>query len=209
MPEKTWVLSTACLLFIHCKKENAPKSPVVQDTIKQQKTETKESVSEVNFQIEKVKEFLKWYRDNEHKLYSFNSIKGGPQDESETPVNYYVDFNQVEKELNFLKDSHLFSPKFLSVYKQNYVEGEENFKKNPANDGPPFGFDYDYFFRTQEDYQSDLKNIETISFAVNQINPQSCNVKFHLENCGMTYQYTLIKDQTGQWLIDSIQTDNQ
>lgn len=205
MPGKTWLLSTACLLFIHCKKEDTPKPSNIQDTIKQQKKEVKVSKTDNNSQIGKVKSFLKWYRDHEDNLYSFNTIKGGPQNENETPVDYYVDFNQLEKEINFLQNSGLFSQKFLSVYKQNYVEGEEYFKKNPTDDGPPHGFDYDYFFRTQDDYQSDLKNIEAIQFTINQTDPKLSNVTFHLKNCGMTYQYTLIKDNTNQWLIDSIQ----
>ncbi|MCS4302813.1 hypothetical protein [Chryseobacterium sp. BIGb0232] len=205
MPGKTWLLSTACLLFIHCKKENVSKPSVEQDTITQQKREVVISKPKDDSQMEKVKSFLKWYRDNEDNLYSFNTIKGGPQGENETQVNYYVDFNQAEKELTFLKSSGLFSQKFLSVYKQNYVQGEEYFKKNPTDDGPPHGFDYDYFFRTQDDYQSDLQNIEAIQFTVQQISPEQYVVKFHLKNCGMTFQYTLTKGNGDQWLIDSIE----
>ena len=203
MPRKTLLLSTVCLLFLHCKKEETLPKNITQDTIKQQNTNLSHQETQDNSQIETVKSFLKWYRDNEEKLYNFNTIKGGILEENEAPENYYVDFDAVEKEIRFMERSNLFSQKFLSDYKQNYVKGDEHFKKEPANDGPPFGFDYDYFFKTQEDYQSDLKNIESIKFTVKKINDQQCFVEFHLKNCGMTYQYTLSKKD--QWQIDSIE----
>lgn len=203
MPRKTLLLSTICLLFLHCKKEETPQQNIIQDTIKQQNTNLSHQETQDNSQIETVKSFLKWYRDNEEKLYNFNTIKGGILEQNETPANYYVDFDAVEKEIKFMESSNLFSQKFLSNYKQNYVKGDEHFKKDPANDGPPFGFDYDYFFKTQEDYQSDLKNIENITFTVKKINDQQYFVEFHLKNCGMTYQYTLSKKD--QWQIDSIE----
>ncbi|SIT19151.1 hypothetical protein SAMN05421786_10848 [Chryseobacterium ureilyticum] len=203
MPRKTLLLSTICLLFLHCKKEETLQQNIIQDTIKQQNTNLSHQETQDNSQIKTVKSFLKWYRDNEEKLYNFNTIKGGILEQNETPANYYVDFDAVEKEIKFMESSNLFSQKFLSNYKQNYVKGDEHFKKDPANDGPPFGFDYDYFFKTQEDYQSDLKNIENITFTVKKINDQQYFVEFHLKNCGMTYQYTLSKKD--QWQIDSIE----
>lgn len=203
MPRKILLLSTVCLLFLHCKKEETLPKNIIQDTIKQQNTNLSHQETQNNSQIETIKSFLKWYRDNEEKLYNFNTIKGGILEENEAPENYYVDFDAVEKEIRFMEKSNLFSQKFLSDYKQNYVKGDEHFKKDPANDGAPFGFDYDYFFKTQEDYQSDLKNIESIKFTVKKINDQQCFVEFHLKNCGMTYRYTLSKKN--QWQIDSIE----
>ncbi|MGU3374989.1 hypothetical protein [Chryseobacterium sp. M5A1_1a] len=202
MLRNTLLLSTIFMLFTHCKKEDTIKKSRVQDSIKPQITAISVQKVQDSSQIETVKAFLKWYKENEDKLYSFNSIKGGILTEADPPANYYVDFNQVEKEIKFLESNHLFSQKFLSVYKTKYVEGNEYFKKNPINDGPPFGFDYDYFFMTQDDYQSDLKNIDHIQFTVKPINEQSCNVEFHLKNCGMTYSYTLTKDD--KWKIESI-----
>lgn len=202
MPRKTLLLSTACLLFLHCKKEETTPQNIIQDTIKQQKTVISHQKTQDHTQVETVKSFLKWYRDNEEKLYSFNTIKGGISEQNENPANYYVDFDAVEQEIQLIKSSNLFSQKFLSEYKQNYVQGDEHFKKDPVNDGPPFGFDYDYFFKTQEDYQSDLKNIDSIKFTVKSISDQECTVEFHLKNCGMTYKYTLSKKD--HWQIDSI-----
>lgn len=203
MPRKILLLSAISLLSIHCKKEKASQHPMVRDSIQQPKTEVLNQKEDDHSQIETVKTFLKWYRDNEEKIYGFNSIKGGSQAEDKSPVNYHVDFNEVEKEMKFLKDSGLFSQNFLSTYRQRYVEGDEYFKQNPENDGPPHNFDYDYFFRTQDDYQSDLKNIDDISFILKPINAQKCQVEFHLKNSGMTYKYTLTK--TDHWQIDVIE----
>lgn len=196
------LLSTVLMLFAHCKKEDTVIKTGVQDSIKPKNTVVSIQKIQDNSQIETVKTFLKWYKENEDKIYSFNSIKGGPQTENDTPSNYSIDFDEVDKEIKFLENSDLFSQQFLSVYKKRYVDGNEYFKQNPANDGPPSGFDYDYFFMTQDDYQSDLKNIDTIQFTVKPINEQSCKVEFHLKNCGMTYRYTLTKGD--QWKIESI-----
>ncbi|WP_160138304.1 hypothetical protein [Chryseobacterium sp. c4a] len=209
MPGKPLLLSAACLLFIHCKKEDIQKPQAVQDTIKQKSTIHSTPKLQDNTAIETVKSFVTWYRDHEDDLSHFNTIKGGSQDGNEPAADYAVDFNQVDKEITFLKSSYFLSEKFLSAYKQNYVEGDEYFKKNPANDGPPHGFDYDYFFKTQDDYQSDLQDIKSIQFTANQNNPQSCSVKFHLKNSGMTYQYTLSKNNRNQWQIDSIENISQ
>ncbi|WP_276878047.1 hypothetical protein [Chryseobacterium joostei] len=202
MLRKTLLLSTVLMLFTHCKKEDTIKKTVVQDSIKTQNAVVTIQKVQDNSQIETIKTFLKWYKENEDKLYSFNSIKGGILTETDPPANYYVDFDEVNKEIKFLESSDVFSQKFLSAYKARYVDGNEYFKQNPANDGPPFGFDYDYFFMTQDDYQSDLKNIDTIQFKIKPINEQSCNVEFHLKNCGMTYRYTLTKSD--KWRIESI-----
>ncbi|OCA78719.1 hypothetical protein BBH99_07555 [Chryseobacterium contaminans] len=205
MPGKPLLLSAACLLLIHCKKESTPNSIIVQDTIKQKSIGSVTEKNQDNTPIETVKTFLIWYRDNENNLSRFNTIKGGPQSENEPPANYSIDFEQVDKEISFLKNSNLLSEKFLATYRQNYMDGDEDFKKNPINDGPPQGFDYNYFFKTQDDYQSDLNQIEALNFTIKKVNSQLSHVDFHLKNCDMSYQYTLVKNNGDQWLIDSIE----
>ncbi|AZA89190.1 hypothetical protein EG343_00345 [Chryseobacterium nakagawai] len=204
MPGKPLLLSAACLLWIHCKKEETTKPSMVHDTINQKNTERITSKLQDNSPIETVKLFVIWYRDHEDNLSHFNTIKGGPQ-ENDLPADYAVDFDQVNKEISFLKSSTFLSEKFLAAYQQNYIEGNEYFKKNPANDGPPHGFDYDYFFKTQDDYQSDLRDIKAIPFTAKQATPQISYVEFHLKNSGMTYRYTLSKNKDNHWQIDSIE----
>jgi len=154
--------------------------------------------------IKTVKDFLNWYKTNQEKLYQFQCIKGGILSENETTQNYYIDFQEVDKEVKFLSDSKLFTKDFLNQYRQKYVDGAEYFKQNPQNDGPPYGFDYDYFFMTQDDYEPDLKNISKIKFDSAPKDKSTNYVSFHLDICGMTYRYTL-KKEAGDWRIDKIE----
>lgn len=201
---KPLLLSAACLLLIYCKKEDTSKSSIAQDSINQKNTVSATPKLQDKSPIETVKSFVMWYRDNENNLSHFNTIKGGPQ-ENGPATDYSIDFDQVDQEISFLKSNTFLSEKFLNAYRQNYVEGDEYFKKHPANDGPPHGFDYDYFFKTQDDYPSDLRDIEAIKFTIKQVSPQESDVEFHLKNSGMTYRYTLSKNKDHQWKIDSIE----
>ncbi len=189
--------------LINCKKEDTSKSLPLSTSVKQDITESPEQKKQDKSPIETVKKFLFWYEANEEKIDRFNTIKGGGMGKTEDTDNYYVDFDEVEKELKLLKETNLFSSKFLKVYKNRYADGNEYFKQNPANDGPPVNFDYNYFFLTQEDFQSDLKNIDHIKFTVKPLSDQLCYVEFHLERCGMMLRYVLTKKD--QWMIDSIE----
>lgn len=203
MLKKTLLLSVILISMVNCRKENSSKNPPVSTAIQKSNTEIQSQKSQDHTAIETVKSFLKWYRGNEEKLNQFSTVKGGMAADTNEATNYYIDFNEVKKELNFLKSSHLFSPNFLTAYEKRYSEGSEYFKQNPANDGPPVNFDYNYFFLTQEDYQSDLKEASHLQFTVKPINDQQCYVEFHLEHCGMTLRYILVKKD--QWLIDAIE----
>lgn len=162
------------------------------------------NVVKIDSGIQTVQAFLKWYNNNQDKLYQFQSIKGGVFSENQEADNYYVDFGEVDKEIKFLFDSQLFTQNFLDQYRQNYVQGEEHFKQVQQNDGPPFGFDYDYFFMTQDDYTSDLKNISKIKFNSVSKNDSTNYISFHLDTCGMTYRY-ILKKKYGHWKIDAIE----
>lgn len=198
------LITTTLLLSLLFATQSCEKNTVEKTTLQSvNKRET--SVIKNNSDIQTVKNFLNWYKANQNMLYKFQSIKGGILSENEDAENYYVDFKQVDKEVKFLSNSKLFTQNFLNQYRQKYVEGDEHFKQDPENDGPPFGFDYDYFFMTQDDYESDLKNIDKVEFSSISENDFSRFVKFHLGICGMTYQYTL-KKEDGHWKIDKIQS---
>ncbi len=197
------LIATNLILFLLFTNQSCEKNPV-EKTTHQSENKKETSVVKDDSEIKTVKNFLNWYKNNQDILYQFNTIKGGILSENEEAKNYYVDFIQVDKEVKFLSDSKLFTQNFLNQYRQKYVEGDEHFKQNPENDGPPFGFDYDYFFMTQDDHESDLKNIDKVKFSSVSENDSIKLVKFHLENCGMTYQYTL-KKENGHWKIDKIE----
>lgn len=203
MLKKTLLLPVVLASIISCKKEETQKTLPAQSTVTQTNIETRIQEIQNTSAIETVKTFFKWYRDNEDKLDAFAIVKGGIMAESDDNINYYIDFNEVEKEMKFLENTSLFSADFLNAYKKRYTEGDKYFRKNPANDGPPVNFDYNYFFLTQEDYQADLKNIDQIQFTIQPINGRQCYVECYLQHCGMKLKYTLTKKD--QWMIDSIE----
>lgn len=203
MLKKTLLLSATLTLLVSCKKEEISQKPLSQDTIQQNNTKIQTPEIQEKSPVETVKTFFQWYRDHEDQLDAFDTVKGGIVADTDDAANYFIDFKEVEKEIKFLSNTGFFSPGFISTYKKRYTDGDEYFRQNPANDGPPANFDYNYFFLTQEDYQSDLKNMDSIQFTVKPVNDQLCYVECYLKHCGMKLKYTLIKKD--QWMIDAIQ----
>ncbi|MFB9078205.1 hypothetical protein ACFFLS_17160 [Flavobacterium procerum] len=156
-------------------------------------------------QIELVKNFMKWYIKNLDALYKFNTIAGGGNvAENEEPQNYYVDFNEVENYIVALKESGFLTDNFLKNEKQTFIEGDKYFKEHPENDGPPYGFDYDRFFFTQDAFEEDLPNIDKSKYYVSQKDEFNSEVKFYLPICGINYKYSL-KKINDKWFIDKIE----
>jgi hypothetical protein len=159
-------------------------------------------------QIDLVKNFMKWYIKNLDILYKFNTIEGGMNgEENEKAENYFVNFSEVEKYITELKKSGFLTDNFLKNERQIFVEGEEYFKKNPENDGPPYGFDYDRFFYTQETFEEELSNIDKTKYVVNQKDEFNSEVRFYLPICGINYKYSLRKINT-KWFIEKIESEN-
>lgn len=158
-------------------------------------------------QVELVKNFMKWYIKNLDTLYKFSTIEGGMSgEENKKAENYFVNFSEVEKYITELKKSGFLTDNFLKNEKQIFVEGDEYFKKNPENDGPPYGFDYDRFFYTQETFEEDLPNIDKAKFVVNQKDEFNSEVKFYLPICGINYKYSLKKINT-KWFVEKIESE--
>jgi hypothetical protein len=151
-----------------------------------------------------VKGFLKWYNTNFDTIYKFETIKGGALEQSKNPTNYYVDFKVVDEYIDYFRKSGFFTNDFLNQYKNIFVEGEKQFKKEPQNDGPPEGFDFDYFMMTQDDFTADLKNVDQLKFDSKKIDDQTATVIFEFKNSLMKYKYTL-KSKEGKWQIDKIE----
>ncbi|RTZ46747.1 hypothetical protein EJ377_22700 [Chryseobacterium arthrosphaerae] len=156
MIKKTCFALVIVTSFIQCKKESVSNNIQTKDTVKQFHTEIKAIETQDESPAETVKTFLKWYRDHEQELDQFVTVKGGTIAETDEAANYEVDFDEVEKELKFLRNTGLFSSHFLSAYQQHY-RTEINISGKTGKRWPPVNFDYNYFFLTQEDYQADLK----------------------------------------------------
>lgn len=198
------------ILFLQsCKKKDNLQldhnSIIKVDTINK---ETENNSIDNKEQVDLVKNFMKWYIKNLDTIYKFNTIKGGMNgEENEEADNYYVSFSEVEKYIRELKKSGFLTDNFLKNEKQVFVEGDEFFKKNPENDGPPYGFDYDRFFYTQETFEEDLPNIDKVKYIVNQKNEFNSEVRFYLPICGINYKYSL-KKINAKWLIEKIESEN-
>ncbi len=159
-----------------------------------------------NEQITLVKNFMKWYIKNMDMLGKFDVIGGGPMDakENEEPENYYVDFKEAEKYISELKKSGFLTDNILKNEKKSFLEAEKYYKENPENDGPPYGFDYDHFFLTQEAFEEDLLNIDKSKYAINQKDDFNSEVTFVLPISG-GYKYSLKKIGI-KWFIEKIES---
>ncbi|KAF2336013.1 hypothetical protein [Flavobacterium ginsenosidimutans] len=161
-----------------------------------------------NEQIKLVKNFMKWYIKNMDMLGKFDVIGGGPMDvkENEEAENYYVDFKEAEKYISELKKSGFLTDNILKNEETSFLEADKYYKENPENDGPPYGFDYDHFFLTQEAFEEDLLNIDKIKYAINQKDDFNSEVTFVLPISGK-YKYSL-KKINEKWFIDKIESVN-
>ncbi|SHL67177.1 hypothetical protein [Flavobacterium chilense] len=204
-------ISTLVLFIQSCQnkdKSQLKNNPIVKaDSSKAKEVDPNISNKE---QIELVKNFMKWYINNSNVLNNFDTIGGGPMDaqENEEAKNYYVDFSKVEKYIEELKKSGFLADVFLKNEKQIFIEGDKYFKKNPENDSPPFGFDYDRFFFTQESLEDVLPNIEKSKYLVNQKNDSISEVRFYLPMTGVNYKYTL-KKINARWVIEKIDSEQR
>lgn len=179
------------------------------NTIQNDKVDKKTNVIEESnkAQTEVVKNFMKWYIQNMNMLYKFKTIDGGPANakENEEAENYFVNFREVENYLAELKKSGFLSDIFIQREKQTFIDGEKYFKENLENDAPPFGFDYDHFFLTQEAFEEDLPNIDKAKYIIKQSDKFNSEVEFYLPICNINYKYTL-KMKNSKWLIEKIES---
>lgn len=197
-----FTITISAILFASCDKGikvHDPNPSILRNDIPKSVDENQKQAPE-----KVVKDFLSWYVNNFEEVYHFDTIKGGSMDTSKTPSNYYVDFKVVDEYVNYLKKTGFFTDDFLNEYRNIFVEGDKRFKKDPQNDGPPDGFDFDYFMMTQEDFTQDLQNVNQLKFDSKKIDDQTSSVIFEFKNSGMKYKYKL-KSIDGKWQIDKIE----
>ncbi|MFD1603326.1 hypothetical protein ACFSC2_11310, partial [Flavobacterium artemisiae] len=192
------------ILFLQsCQNKNQSKSSPVAKVDSGKKPEIS---NDSNEQITLVKDFMKWYIKNMDMLSKFDAIGGGPADakENEEAENYYVDFKEAEKYISELKKSGFLTDNLLKNEEKLFLEADQYYKENPENDGPPYGFDYDHFFLTQEAFEEDLLNIDKSKYVVNQKDEFNSEVKFVLPISG-GYKYSL-KKIGSKWFIEKIES---
>jgi hypothetical protein len=149
--------------------------------------------------VKAVENFLIWYRKN-YRLISKIRLVDNTFVGDSNEVIYRVDFKQTEEYLSKLKSSTYISDKYIEKWRAYFKKSDEKFKKIKQNDGPPFGFEYDFVLWTQEIDQT-LDAIDDIEFtSINENN----NTSVIEVNIMMILRFTLTK-VNGKWQIDDIE----
>jgi len=165
---------------------NSKEKEITKTEISKEKTDEKVAV-----------DFYKWYASDD-SIQNFDVMK----DLKDSTDFYAIDFDKVEKYLVAFKKSGFVSDKYISAQREYFKECEAAFKKNPANDGPPYGLDYDLIMLSQ-DYEEDLANIDKIK--VEEIYRKNNESKLKLLFFGGGKIDVTLTKTNEKWLIDKIE----
>lgn len=143
--------------------------------------------------LQTVTDFLGWYSTNYNQANSFGLVNQGDS------VFYSVNFEEAEKYLAYLKSSGFVSDAYLNNFRTYFKESDEVFKKDPINEGPPPGFDYDIVLYTQEPELVIQKRAQP-KIISSEIRDDTATLNLDME---MKLQFVLSK-QDGAWKIDKI-----
>jgi len=148
--------------------------------------------------------FLKWYRDNYKNIDKINLVNNSEHAIYDSTKFYSVNFEATEKYLSIFKKSGYISDKYIDQWRQYFKKCEEKFKRDPENDGPPSGFDFDLVMWSQ-DYDEDLADLNKVNLSIQKLSNYQCNVIAAFES-GMKLRYSLTQVNR-RWLIDDIQNN--
>ncbi len=151
--------------------------------------------------VKTVAGFLHWYRENMQQLNRINMVKNSDR-AGDTSVFYSVDFQATEKYLKELEKGGFLSADYLNAQRKYFMDCEDYFKKNPENDGPPHGFDYDLIMLSQE-YDEALAHLEKAQMSLTKAGATGALVRSDFGN-GYSLTYTL-NNKNGKWLIDQME----
>ena len=147
--------------------------------------------------LQTVKDFLNWYGVHYKEATSFGLVNQG------NGANYSVNFEETEKFLAYMKSSGLVSDAYLNNFRSYFKEAEESFIKDPINEGPPPGFDFDIVLLTQEpELVIEKGKNPTVIFSSIKDDVATLNL-----DVDMKLQFTLTREN-GNWKIDAIQNSN-
>jgi hypothetical protein len=149
-----------------------------------------------------VLEFLKWYRANMAALGKIKMVNNNGNATYDSTKFYSVNFEGTEKYLMGLKQSGFISEIYINQWRQYFKKCDAAFKKEPQNDGPPAGFDFDFVMCSQ-DFDEDLAHLEKAKIINEQINNNKSILTIVFPTT-LKLRYWLTSDK-GKWLIDNIQ----
>ncbi len=143
--------------------------------------------------------FLKWYKHNGINLANdLVNNSGGTWDSTKF---YSVNFPATEKYLKTLTDTRMVSNKYTNKWRDYFKKCDQHFKDQPANDGPPEGFEYDFILFSQED--PGLNELDKTMFEVIKKDANSAQILIHFPS---DYHYKYHLSKLGQnWTIDDIE----
>lgn len=144
--------------------------------------------------------FLTWYRDNQ-VIQTFKLVDNSNNIPFDPTLFYAVNFSETERYLAALKASGYVSEKYLDQWRAYFKKCDREFTKNPANDGPPEGFEYDFIMLSQ-DYEDDLRDLEQAKVLTQFVFEKRAYAKIRFLH-GNILTYELSKEGK-DWKIDRI-----
>lgn len=148
--------------------------------------------------VKTVVEFLRWYKRDHGSVDQMHLVQHAGVDYDSTKF-YAVNFVGTENYLAQVKSSGYVSEKYLNTWRAYFKEQEDFMIKNPQNDGPPYGFEYDLVLMTQEVDQA-MDAIDNIKVTDVNESGDSAVVKVDI----MTKLGFTLTKANGKWLIDDI-----
>ncbi|MFL5764971.1 MAG: hypothetical protein ACJ77K_13590 [Bacteroidia bacterium] len=161
--------------------------------------DTKSQISLEEQPARTVIEMIEWYA--KHQDVRGCLVLNSCSDIWDSTKYYAVNFEATEMYLNSLKESGFFSEKYVENWRTYFKKANNDFKKDPQNDGPPEGFDYDFIMQGQ-DYETELENPRkaTVKECTGDEHHKIVTLDFHT-GCVMNYELSNID---GKWKIDRI-----
>jgi hypothetical protein len=150
-----------------------------------------------------VLDFLEWYRKNMMNIGKAPMIDTKAFKKGDTTHYYTVNFEGTEKYLAEIKASGFVSEKYLESQRKDFKRSDDSLHAHPANDGPPYGFDYDLVMLSQ-DLDEDLSHLDQAKLSKEKVTDHGIFITLEFIS-GMKLEYTLTRGvDTGKWWIDEI-----
>ena len=148
--------------------------------------------------VKTVVDFLRWYKKDHGALDQLHLVQHAGAEYDSTKF-YAVNFVETEKYLDTLRASGYVSEKYLNKWRAYFKEQDDFMTKNPQNDGPPYGFEYDLVLMTQEVDQA-MGAIDSLQ--VTDVNGSGDSAVVNVDI--MTQLAFTLTKANGKWLIDDI-----
>lgn len=184
------VLFTIC--FVACNTSGSNETKTDSLEVSNDDTAAAESPDKV------VIKFLEWYRDNEERLAKIELVFGM----QDTTKPYSVNVEGTKTYLAELKKSGFVSDRFLEDLRLQFVKSDDYMKKNPGNDGPPFGFDADLIMQAQ-DFSDVWQNLSKAELVNQKIEGTNAKLRFKFTEYYKTNYY--LSKVGNKWLINRIE----